>query len=176
MTKKVTVILIAVMFMMSFSFVAEAQGKGRRGDMMRHAGFGLRMAEKNLFPGRMLLKFKDEIGLTADQVTKIEKMNDLFGEAKIRRQADIKVQQMKFQTYIKKETVDRKKMEKMIRDIAKMKTDMQIDNMNYLLDVKKVLTPEQITKIEEFRNQRRKDRMNRRNSNRGKGNFRQNRF
>jgi hypothetical protein len=114
MTKKVTCILIAVMFVISFSFMAEAQGmgkrgQGKRGDMMRHAGFGLHMAEKNLFPGRMLLKFKDEIGLTANQVAKIEKMNEMFGEAKIRRQADIKVQQMKFQSYINKDKVDRKK-------------------------------------------------------------------
>jgi Spy/CpxP family protein refolding chaperone len=67
-------------------------------------------------------------------------------------------------------------MEKMIRDIAKLKTDMQIDNMNYLLDVKNVLKPEQITKIEEFKKQRRKDRMNKRKFNRGNRQQRQKQF
>jgi hypothetical protein len=47
-------------------------------------------------------------------------------------------------------------MEKMIRDIAKMRTDLQVDRLNYLLDLKSLLTPEQITKIEELKKEKRR--------------------
>lgn len=155
MTKKVTILtLIAVgLILISASFTVDAAVMSPR--MMRHAGFRIGMAEKNLFPGHMLMRFKDEIGLTEDQVSKIEKMQELFQETAIRKSADIKIQSLKLRSYLKDDQINRKKMGKMIRDIAKMKTDMQIDRMNYLLDLKSLLTPEQLTKIEELKKKKR---------------------
>ena len=149
MTKKVTILIAAVLIFVSMNLLAERGSRGR--DMVKHARFGIHMAEKNLFSGSMLLKFKDEIGLTAEQVSKIEKMTDLFQEAAIKKQADIKVKGLKVRSYLKEEQVDRKKMEIMIREIAKMRTDLQVDHMNYLLDLRDMLTPEQIAKIESLK-------------------------
>jgi Spy/CpxP family protein refolding chaperone len=157
MTKKVTILIAAVLILISMNLMAERGSRGR--DMVKHARFGIHMAEKNLFSGSMLLKFKDEIGLTAEQVSKIEKMTDLFQEAAIRKQADIKVKGLKVRSYLKEEQVDRKKMEIMIREIAKMRTDLQVDHMNYLLDLKDLLTPEQIAKIESIKKESRHKRM-----------------
>ena len=89
-------------------------------------------------------------------------MSEMFQEANIRANADLKIQEMKLKSYIKKDNIDRKKMEKMIRDIAKFKTDMQIDRMNYLLDVRNVLTPEQIKKIEALKKEKRQKWMKKR--------------
>jgi Spy/CpxP family protein refolding chaperone len=160
MTKKVTILIAAVLILISMNLMAERGSRGR--DMVKHARFGIHMAEKNLFSGSMLLKFKDEIGLTAEQVSKIEKMTDLFQEAAIRKQADIKVKGLKVRSYLKEEQVDRKKMEIMIREIAKMRTDLQVDHMNYLLDLKDLLTPEQIAKIESIKKESRHKRMEKR--------------
>ena len=160
MTKKLTFLISAVLVFVSMNAMTRSGARGR--DMMRHARFGINMAEKNLFPGPMLLKFKDEIGLTAEQIDKIEKMTELFREAAIRRQADIKVKGLKVSSYLKKERPDRKKMEVMIREIAGMRTDMQLDRMNYLLDLKDLLTAEQIEKIESFKKERRRSRMGQR--------------
>lgn len=153
MTKKVTILIAAVLILISMNLMAERGSRGR--DMVKHARFGIHMAEKNLFSGSMLLKFKDEIGLTEEQVSKIEKMSDLFQEAVIKKQADIKVKGLKVRSYLKEEQVDRKKMEMMIREIAEMRTDLQVDHMNYLLDLKDLLTPEQIGKIESLKKERR---------------------
>ncbi|MCP5053105.1 MAG: hypothetical protein GY940_38415 [bacterium] len=153
MTKKVIMLIAAVLMVVGPSLMAEPQG---RRDRMKHSRFGTRLAEKNLFPGKMILRFKDELGLTADQAGKIERMGELVKEASIRGKADVKVQEMKLQSYLKKDQVSRKKLESMIRDIAKMKTDMHIDHMNYLLDVKGVLTAEQIGKVEDFKKNMRK--------------------
>lgn len=160
MTKKVTILIAAVLMLISMNLMAERGSRGR--DMVKHARFGIHMAEKNLFPGSMLLKFKDEIGLTAEQVKKIEKMTELFQEAAIRKQADIKVKGLKVRSYLKEEQVDRKKMEIMIREIANMRTDLQVDHMNYLLDLKDLLTPEQIAKIESLKKERIHKRMKKR--------------
>jgi Spy/CpxP family protein refolding chaperone len=160
MTKKVTILIGAVLIFVSMSLLAQHGTRGR--DMVKHARFGIHMAEKNLFSGSMLLKFKDEIGLTAEQVGKIEKMSDLFQEAAIRKQADIKIKGLKVRSYLKEEQVDRKQMEKMIREIAKMRTDLQVDHMNYLLDLKDLLTPEQIAKIESLKKERVHKRMKKR--------------
>lgn len=157
MTKKVTILITAVLIFVSMNSLALHGARDR--DMVKHARYGIHMAEVNLFPGAMLLKFKDEIGLTSEQVDKIEKITNGFQETAIKKQADIKVKGLKVRSYLKEEQVDRKKMESMIREIAKMKTDMQIDRMNYLLDLKDLLTPEQIGKIESLKKERIHNRM-----------------
>lgn len=156
MTKKLVTIIAAGLILMAANFNANAEAASPPGkNMMKHARFGIRMAERNLLPAHMLLRFKDEIGLTQDQVNKIEKMQEQFAEYAIKQKADLKIKEMKFHSYLKKDKIDRKKMEKMIREITSMKTDMQIAHMNYLLDLKELLTPEQLQKIKTFRKERR---------------------
>jgi len=162
MTKKVTILTLIAAGLILISANVTVEAAVMSPDMMKHARFKMRMVEKNLFPARMLIRFKDEIDLSADQVSKIEKMQELIQEASIRRTADIKILSLKFHSYLKKEQINRKKMEKMIREIAKMKTDLQIDRMNYLLDVKNLLTAEQVAKIEELKNERRREWMRKR--------------
>jgi len=157
MTKKVTILITAVLMFVSMNLLGQHGIRGR--GLVKHARYGIHMAEKNLFPGEMLLKFKEEIGLTAEQVSNIEKMTDLFQEIAIKKQADIKIKGLKVRSYLREEQVDRKKMETMIREIAKMKTDMQVDHMNYLLDLKDLLTPEQLAKIESLKKERIHERM-----------------
>jgi Spy/CpxP family protein refolding chaperone len=160
MTKTFLTIIAAGLILMAANFNANAEVAPPPGrDMMKHARFGIRMAEKNLLPAHMLLKFKDEIGLTENQVGKIEKMQEQFSEYAIKQRANLKIKEMKFHAYLKKDKIDRKKMETMIREITKMKTDMQIAHMNYLLDLKELLTPEQLEKIETFRKERRRERL-----------------
>ncbi len=164
MSKKIIISAIAALMLISVSFARERGPKDRR--MLKHAGYRIMMAEKNLLPARILLKVKDEIGLTGEQIDKIEKMQEVYQETAIKKQADIKVQELKLSSYLKEDKVDRGKMEKMIRSIAKMRTDSQIDNINYLLDVKDVLTPEQVKKVDELKRERMRKRMKSRRSRR----------
>jgi Spy/CpxP family protein refolding chaperone len=156
MTKKLTIILVLGLLLTAGNLfsVPNPQGKGKPG-MMKHGRFGIHMAENNLFHARMLLRMKDRIGLTDDQVKKIEKMHDRYMEANIKIKADLQIKELKFKSYLKEDNINRKKMEKMIRDIAQVKTDMQVDHMNYLLDLKTLLTNEQLQKIEEEKKLRR---------------------
>jgi Spy/CpxP family protein refolding chaperone len=149
MVKKTLIVILSIVLLASFSF-SLTTGMGV-GDKMKRRGFRRHMAEKNLFPVHQLLKFKDEVGLTDEQVTKIEKMQLVHSEYVVKKKADIKVSELKFAAYLKKDKINRSTVAKMIQEIGKKKTDLLIDNINYLLDVKEILTPEQIKKIEDLK-------------------------
>ncbi len=161
MTKSIIIIIFSVLLVASVNVPLAAQGGGQH-KMMRHAGFGNHMMEKNFYPARLLLRAKDKLGLTDEQANKIEAMSLKFTEAMIQKKADIKIKELKFKALMRKDNVNRGKMAKMIQEIAGMKTNMQIDRMNYMLDIKQLLTPEQIKKIDEFKRKHHKKRFNKR--------------
>ncbi len=146
--KKITLVLvICVTLILSSSVLVGSQS----GYISKHMQQRTKIAEQNLFRGTMLLRLKDEIGLNADQVSKIEQLNLSFQESMIRRMADTKVKELKMANYLQSSKVNRKTVGNMIREISKLKTDLQIDRIYYLLNIKDLLTPEQIQKIEKLR-------------------------
>lgn len=157
MIKKIMIFLIAVVLVIS-----NLQAALGSPQMSRHMKYGIHMAEKNLFTGRMLLKMKDDIGLTEDQVATIEKMRTAQKENRIQREAGLKVLQLEFDSYLKEEKINRAKLEKMVRKIAQLRTDMQIENINHLLDLRELLTAEQLTKLDEIKKEMRHKRWNKR--------------
>jgi len=149
MVKKTGIVVMAIVLLISFSLTLT--GRMGSSDQMRHRKFRRHMAEKNLFPVYQLLKFKDEIGLTAEQVSRIEKMQLVHQEYIVKKHADIKVLELKFASYLKKDKINRSTVAKMVHEIGKKKTDLLVDKINYLLDVKEILTTDQIKKIEDLK-------------------------
>ena len=149
MNKKIIFFLI-LLIMLNVTIQAQADKKPWP-NMLPNLKFGLYMAENNLFEARFILHLKNEIGLTPAQEQKIENMMLAHEEAVIRRGSDIKVLELKFASLLNNNRIDRREMEKMTRDMGKLKTDLQVDHINYLLDVRDTLTPEQIQKIEKFK-------------------------
>ena len=143
--------LISLMFL--FGNTLDAKRGSQRS--MRHSGFGLKMAEKNLLPARILLRFKTEIGLTDVQVKKIEKMQSNYQEYKIKSIADAKLIGLKISTVFNADKVNRGKVTSLIKKVGLIKTEMQVSRINYLLDVKSVLTKAQIGKINSLKQERR---------------------
>ncbi len=111
------------------------------------------MAENNLYDARLILAAKEEIGLTKEQAEKIENLM-LENEANtIRQSAEIKIQELRFTSFLKSQSkkIDRKQVEEYIREISRKKTTMIVHHINYLLDVKQILTPTQLHKLAEIR-------------------------
>lgn len=131
--------------------ISSLQAQMRHPQMLENLKFGLFMAENNLFEARMILRFKSEIGLTPGQEKRIENMMLAHEETAIRKQADIKVMELHFAAVLKEEKVNRKEMGKMAREIGNFKTDLQIDHLNYLLDIRDTLNSEQIQKMENLK-------------------------
>ncbi|MCX6555793.1 MAG: Spy/CpxP family protein refolding chaperone [Candidatus Aminicenantes bacterium] len=168
MNKK-TIFLLMLMIMLSVSIQAQAHKKIWP-SILPNLRFGLYMAENNLFEARFILRLKNEIGLTPAQEQKIENMMLANEEAAIRRGSDIKVLELKFAALLKNNRIDRRAMEDMARAMGKLKTDLQVDHLNYLLDLRDTLTPEQIQKIEKLKKdipERMRDKMHGRSGYRG---------
>jgi Spy/CpxP family protein refolding chaperone len=104
-------------------------------------------AKKDLFDARLILDAKESIGLTKEQQQKIENKMLAYEETSIKDWAEIKVLELRFASYVKSEKVDRKEIEKVVKEISARKTDCIVKYMNYLLDLKGILTPEQLRKM-----------------------------
>ncbi len=149
MNKRVIFLLVTILLLGS---LAPAQdGKRLRPNLLNSLRFGLHMAENNLFEARFILRLKDGIGLSAQQEQKIGDLMLAYEESSIRRGSDIKVLELKFAALLKGNRIDRRQMEKMAREIGNKRTDLQVDHLNYLLDVRDVLTGEQIAKLEKMK-------------------------
>ena len=139
---------LIILIFIAFFIVSGVFGSGY---ISKHMRQGVNMAEKNLYRGQMLLRMKAELGLTPDQVKKIEQMGLDFQGSVIKRMADTKILELKFANYLQGDKISKKTIEKMIKEIAGLKTNLQIDRIFHLLDVKGVLTPEQIKKADELK-------------------------
>jgi Spy/CpxP family protein refolding chaperone len=151
MNKKTIFLLIMFLLLGSLSQAQDNKKLRPNMNMLNSMRFGLYMAENNLFEARFILHLKAEIGLTAPQEKKIEDMMLAYEENAIRRSSDIKVLELKFASLLKGNRIDRREMEKMAREIGKMKTDLQVGHMNYLLDVRDALTAGQVQKLEKMK-------------------------
>lgn len=142
--KKLVILIIAAMIVLAGTTFGA-------GYISKHMRQGVNMAEKNLYRGQMILRMKAELELTSDQVKKIEQMGLSFQESLIKRMADTKIMELKLANYLQGDKINKKTIEKMIKEIAMFKADLQIDRIFHLLDVKSVLTPEQLKKAEELK-------------------------
>jgi Spy/CpxP family protein refolding chaperone len=161
MNKKAIFLMIMVLLLGSMSQAQDSNRPRPNMNMLNSMRFGLYMAENNLFEARFILHLKAQIGLTAAQEKKIEDMMLAYEENAIRRGSDIKVLELKFASLLKGNRIDRREMEKMAREIGKMKTDLQVDHLNYLLDVRDTLTAEQIQKLDKMKPKFREEMRNR---------------
>jgi Spy/CpxP family protein refolding chaperone len=116
----------------------------------RHLFF---LTDNNLFDGRMLLKIKDKIGLTGKQEEKIENLMLEHEAFSIRNSGEIKIKELQFAAYLEAGKTDRKEVEMYIREISKIKTNLIVHYMNYLLDVRDVLTPQQLETLKQMKEQ-----------------------
>ena len=136
-----------VVFLFNLNLKANIEGR----DIIKKTKPGIFLAEKNLFDARFILRFKEDINLSKEQEKKVENLLLAFEENSIKKRAEVKIRELRFASYLKSEKINRKKMERQLKAISKMKTDFLIDYINYLLDLKQIMTPVQIEKLKEIK-------------------------
>lgn len=116
------------------------------------------LTKHNLYNGRILLKYREKINLTPDQVLRIETLMMEFESYYILKSGEIKSKELRFAFYLRsgKNDLDRKEMAKYIREISGIKTDVIVKHVNYLLDLKNVLAPQQLESVKTLEDTRRK--------------------
>jgi Spy/CpxP family protein refolding chaperone len=140
--------LFIIMFITMFTsqtnafFAKDAGGD----DALLYFGKAIFSPENDFYIGHGLLDYSSELKLTPRQKEKIEDMILDHETVFLRVSAEIKIKELRFTAYLKsnQKKLDRKVVEQYIREISKEKTDLAVKLINHLLDLKNLLTPEQI--------------------------------
>jgi len=116
------------------------------------------LSQWGLFSGRFILKYKDSLALTPEQEKKIERIKTAYKETAINGSSEIKMEEFKLAGIIESGNASREEIEKMIRKISKRKSALIIDRFNYHLDLREILTAEQVEKLKAFAQESRRKR------------------
>ena len=125
---------------------------GQRGPGMRghHGGMRRPMGRPLI---TMMLRHRDELGLSAAQVQSLDKLRGDYMREAIRRQADQKIARLDLFTLMRPDpadpmkAVDMAQVETKVREIAKMRADLVLARIRTIEAGKAQLTPEQRTKF-----------------------------
>jgi len=111
--------------------------------------FGARSAREERPTISQMLTYKEYLGLSADQVKKLEQLRDNFQRQSIRNEADVKIVELDIATLLDTPTVEVAKVEGKIREAEKLRVDLRIARVRAIEQAKAVLTPEQRKKFYE---------------------------
>lgn len=116
--------------------------------------FGTRDSREDRPTITLILSYKDSLGLSAEQVKKLEQMRDQFQRQSIRTDADVKIIELDIAALLDSPTVDVAKVEAKIREAEKMRTELRIARVRAIEQAKGVLTSEQRKKFLEIADSR----------------------
>ena len=119
-------------------------GGGGMGGMMHGGQMGM-MAQGM---GQMFyLDRADELGLSADQVSKLKELHMESRKDNIRTAAETKIARLELVELIAGDTWTLKDAEPLVRKVQQLEGDMQVRHLQTLSDARKVLTAEQLKQV-----------------------------
>ena len=120
-------------------------GYGGRGHGMMGGGMGMMHSSAGHLI-RHLLKHEKEIGLTADQVTKLKDIQLNLDKTRIKSEADIQVAERELKALTDDEKSDLKAIEAKLRQSEDMQVALRMTSIKTRRDVLALLTPDQRAK------------------------------
>jgi Spy/CpxP family protein refolding chaperone len=96
----------------------------------------------------IMLHYRTELGLSPDQVTRLEALRGDFAREAIRRGADIRIAELDLASLLEQDAVDLAKVETKVREVAQLRADLRIARLRAIEQGKAVLTPEQRTRLQ----------------------------
>ena len=122
----------------------DGYGGGGHGMMERHGMGMMHSSAGHLI--RHLLKHEKEIGLTADQVTKLKDIQLNLDKTRIKSEADIQVAERELKALTDDEKSDLKAVEAKLRQSEDMQIALRMTSIKTRREVLALLTPEQRAK------------------------------
>ncbi len=101
-------------------------------------------------------EMREKLGLTAEQVTKINQQTSEFRKTSIRTRADLEVKRVELADLMKAENPDRTAIDRKLDEIGAARVAQTKAQLHYRLAMREVLTPEQKTKLRQMREERHK--------------------
>jgi Spy/CpxP family protein refolding chaperone len=96
----------------------------------------------------IMLHHRSELGLTPEQVTRLEALRGEFSREAIRRTADIRIGELDLATLLEQEPTDLSKVETKVREVAQLRADLRIARLRAIEQGKATLTPDQRTRLQ----------------------------
>ena len=120
----------------------QIQGVGPGGRM----GRGMGEPDRPLIT--IMLHHRNELGLSPEQVSRLETLRGEFSKEAIRRDADIRIAELDLAALLGQEPVDLAKVEPKVREVAQLRADLSIARLRAIEQGKALLTPEQRTRLQ----------------------------
>jgi hypothetical protein len=109
--------------------------------------FGTRDSREDRPMITLMLSYRDYLGLSAEQIKKLEQLRDSFQRQSIRNDADLRVIELDIAALVDNPTVDVPKIEAKIREAEKLRAELRIARIRVIEQAKAVLTAEQRKKF-----------------------------
>ena len=100
-----------------------------------------------------MLNNKEALGLSADQVRRLEQQRDNFQRLTIRNEADLRILELDIATLLDSEPVEMAKLEAKMREEEKLRADLRIARIRAIEQGKALLNAEQKKKLTELQRQ-----------------------
>lgn len=97
-----------------------------------------------------MLNNKEALGLSADQVRKLEQLRDGFQRQSIRTEADLKIVELDIAAMLENDAPDMAKLEAKVRQGEKMRADLRIARIRAIEQARGLLSKEQKKKLQEL--------------------------
>lgn len=97
-----------------------------------------------------MLNNKEALGLTADQVRRLEQQRDNFQRLTIRNEADLRILELDIASLLDSEPVEMAKLEAKMREEEKLRTDLRIARIRAIEQGRALLNAEQKKKLTEL--------------------------
>jgi hypothetical protein len=112
--------------------------------------FGGRGPRENQPAISQMLSHKDELGLSPDQLRKLEHLRDEFQRQSIRNDADLRIVELDIAGLLEREPVEMAKLEGKIREAEKFRADIRIARIRAIELARAMLTTDQKKKLEDL--------------------------
>lgn len=98
----------------------------------------------------LMLRNREKLGLSDDQVRRMEQLRTDFEKESIRKEADIRVADMDLDSLLDADKLDMAKVEAKIRETEKLRADLRLARIRTIEKAKELLTADQRKKLQEI--------------------------
>jgi Heavy-metal resistance len=112
--------------------------------------FAFEISAEDRAPISLMLRNRERLGLTADQVKHLEQLRNDFAKESIRSEADLRITELDLTSLLEAQPVDMSRVEAKIRDIERIRADLRIARIRSIEKGKAQLSAEQRRKLREL--------------------------
>jgi Spy/CpxP family protein refolding chaperone len=121
-------------------------GRGGTGPMGRSGRAPSTPADRPLIT--IMLHHRSELGLSPEQVDRLEALRGEFAREAIRRDADIRIGELDLAALLDQEPADLAKVEAKVREVAQLRAELRVARLRAIEEGKTLLTAEQRTRLQ----------------------------